>query len=183
MQSLHYPTFNMYFCICDTVRSMSNKSKQDVLVKWNKHLYFGLTLSYQALSLIYISTEQWFWIQLCSFSFPMNIIFSFLLIHAALLSKSLFSVRAHLHAFSDIILHFMDVRRNCKVFSFFVKQAAINCFTHVCACVCYARTCMLMHMWLFVCTHAWHACVYVYATFTHQLFLRPPIFHFMLTLL
>jgi hypothetical protein len=30
----------------------------------------------------------------------------------------------------------------------------------------------------YVCTHAWHACVYVYAAFAHQLILRPPVFHF-----
>jgi len=81
----------------------------------------------------------------------------------------------------------MNVRRNCKVFSFFVKQAAINCFTlvhtHLCACMHMSTmhvpcTCTLMHIWSCVCTHAWHACVYMYATSAHQLIPRPPVYYF-----
>lgn len=40
----------MYFSVCDTVKSMKNKSKQDMLVKWNKDLYMELILSCQAYS-------------------------------------------------------------------------------------------------------------------------------------
>ena len=85
-------------------------------------------------------------------------IFSFLLIHAAWLSNSLFAVCAHLYAFTDIFLHFMDVRRNCKVFSFCVKQAAIF---HSLMCTCdmriHIRVCW--HTWL--CVHTRMACLCV----------------------
>lgn len=49
--SLHIiPHLIMYFFVCDTVKSMNNKSKQDMLVKGNKYLYIELTLSCQAYS-------------------------------------------------------------------------------------------------------------------------------------
>ena len=90
---------------------------------------------------IIILTKKWFSIQNFSFSFPKFMIFSFLLIHAAWLSNSLFSVCAHVHAFADIILQFMKVRRNCKLFPFCVKVAAIYClFT------CVRALCIYMYV-------------------------------------
>ena len=123
---------------------------------------------------IIILTKKWFLIQIFSFSFPMFMIFSFLLIHAAWLSNSLFSVCSHVHAFADIILHFMEVRRNCKLFPFCVKVAAISClFT----CVRALCIWMLMHMLVCVCTCIACWCVYVWNIHTSN-FLRPPIPHF-----
>ena len=102
-------------------------------------------------------------------------------LHVTWLPNSTFLVCRYLDAFTDIIIHFMNVRRNWKVFSFCVKQAAINFFTRTCArtCACaYACTCTLMHMSPCVFIHAWLASLYMYAAFAHQLILRPPIFHF-----
>lgn len=113
--------------------------------------------------------------------------FFFSLILATWISNSIFLVCTWIHAFTYVVLNFMNVRKNCKVFSFCLKQATINYFTCVRTRMCvfiractYVCTCTftLMHMWPCVCTNAWHACVYMYATFADQLIPRPPVFHF-----
>ena len=131
-----------------------------------------------ALSLIYVSTQQWFSIQLCSFSFSNeNVFFSFL-VHATWLTNSTFQcVHTYLHLqvllfnlwmWEEIVKYFPSVWSKLQLIVLL-------------ACMHFACTSTLMHMWL--CTHTWRACVYVYATFAHQHILRPPFFHFTLTLL
>jgi len=86
-------------------------------------------------------------------------------------------VCAYLHAFTDIIILVMNVRRNCKVFSmlskwqFIVLLMRTRTFMHACVCVLYMYIYIDAHVTMCVCIHAWHACVYRYATFAHQLIL------------
>jgi hypothetical protein len=143
-----------------------------------------------ALSLILFPQSRGFQFYFPHLVFPMNFFFFlFSLVHVTWVSNSTFLVCAYLDAFTDIFMHFMNVRRNWKVFSFCLKQAAINFFTHAWAFLCVRAfacaysctrtcTCTLMHMWPCLCTHAWLTGLYMYAAFAHQLILRPPVFHF-----
>jgi hypothetical protein len=105
-----------------------------------------------ALSLILFPQSRGFQFYFPHLVFPMKKNFFFPLVHVTWLSSSKFLVCAYLDAFTDIILHCMNVRRNWKVFSFCVKQAAINFFTRACVCVC-ARMCMCLCMYMHIDAH------------------------------
>ena len=115
-----------------------------------------------------VCMEQGFSILLSLFSFS-NENSPTSLVHVTCLSNSKFLVCAYLDAFTDIILPFMNVRRNWKVFSFCVKQAAINFF--ICACArahVYVLMCMHLCMYMYidahmaVCVHSRMACWFVH---------------------
>ena len=129
-----------------------------------------------ALSIIYISTHQWFSIQLSSFSFQMNMIFSF----PSYVPRDYpipYSQCLHIYMHLHLLLFILWMREEIINFpSVWSKLKLIVLVT------CVHALCTYMYIYVdarvIVCTHAYHASLYVYTTFTHKLFLRLPILHF-----
>ena len=134
-------------------------------------------VKFLALSLIYISTHQWFSIQLSSFRFPMNMIFSFpsyVLRDNPIPYFQCLHTYMHLHILLFILWMWEEIVNYFP--SAWKKLKLIVLLTYVHA------LCTYMYIYVdarvIVFTHSYHACLYVYTILTQQLFLRLPNFHF-----
>ena len=134
-------------------------------------------VKFLALFLIYISTNEWFSIQLSSFSFPMNMIFS----------VPIYVPREDPIPYFQFLHTYMHL--HILLFILWMWEEIVNYYPSVWSklklivlLTCVHALCTYIYIYVdarvIVCKHAYHACLYVYRTSIHQLFLRLPIFHF-----